>query len=192
MLGARPDLKGRPPRVRQRQALANGGEDGAHGLAVSSRDGGGLARQCSPTALAVAAPEPALTSSPAPHPVDVHVGARLRLARTARQRSQADLGAAVGVSAQQIQKYESGANRISASTLFRFCGFLGRPVAWFFEGLEPTGPAFVGGPDGLTTLLASGEGARMALAMARLSPVLRRKVLAVVRAILPDPRGSAG
>ena len=132
-----------------------------------------------------------MTSSPAPHPVDVHVGARLRLARTARERTQDDLGQAIGVSAQQIQKYERGTNRISASTLFRFCGFLGRPIAWFFEGLEPTGPAS-DGPDAFAVLMASAEGAQMALAMARLSPAMRRKVLAVVRAFLPDPLGGDG
>ncbi|CAN7481216.1 helix-turn-helix domain-containing protein [Caulobacter sp. LjRoot300] len=130
-----------------------------------------------------------MKSSPAPHPVDVHVGARLRLARTARQRSQEALGQAIGVSAQQIQKYERGTNRMSASTLFRFCGSLGRPLAWFFEGLEPTGPAPSGGPDAFAILMASGEGVQMALAMARLSPAMRRKVLAVVRAVLPDLSG---
>jgi transcriptional regulator with XRE-family HTH domain len=141
--------------------------------------------------LAVATPEPSLKSLPAPHPVDVHVGARLRLARRARRRTQAELGQAIGVSAQQIQKYERGTNRISASTLFRFCGFLGRPVAWFYGGLEPASLASPGKPDALTILMASGEGARLALAMARLSPAMRRKVLAVVRAFLPDLAGGA-
>jgi transcriptional regulator with XRE-family HTH domain len=127
----------------------------------------------------------AVKPSPAPHPVDVHVGARLRLARTARGRSQEALGQAVGVSAQQIQKYERGTNRISASVLFRLCGFLDRPVAWVFEGLESTGPE-PGAPDVLCQLLASPEGAQLALGMARLSPPLRRKMLAVVRALVPD------
>jgi len=126
---------------------------------------------------------------PFPHPVDVHVGARLRLARQARQRTQGDLGRALGVSAQQIQKYERGTNRLSASTLFRLCGFLGRPVVWFYEGLEPSGSASNAEADAITALMASSEGARLALAMARLSPALRRKVLAVVRAFLPDPAG---
>ena len=78
---------------------------------------------------------------------------------------------------------------MSASTLFRLCGFLGRPIIWFFEGLAPTGPAAGGGPDVFTALMASREGARMALSMARLPPALRRKVLAVVRAFLPDEPG---
>lgn len=124
--------------------------------------------------------------SPAPHPVDVHVGGRLRLARTLRGCSQETLGQSIGVSAQQVQKYESGANRISASALFRLCGFLGRPVGWLFEGLDPTGPEPGGPADLVAALMSSREGAQLALAMARLSPVMRRKVLAVVKAFLPQ------
>lgn len=121
-----------------------------------------------------------------PHPVDVHVGRRLRLARVARGLSQADLGAAGGVSAQQIQKYESGANRMSASTLFRLCGFLERPVAWAFEGLDATEPD-APLPDPFLALMSSAEGVEMARHMARLAPAMRRKVLAVIAAFLPDP-----
>lgn len=130
----------------------------------------------------------ALEPASSPHPVDIHVGGRLRLARTAREVSQQALGAVVAVSAQQIQKYESGANRISASTLFRLGGFLGRPPDWFFEGLPPTGPAdgAPAVPEGMGALLGSREGAQMALAMARLPPPMRRKVLAVIKAFLPD------
>lgn len=75
---------------------------------------------------------------------------------------------------------------MSASALFRLCGFLGRPVAWFYEGLEPTGPAPAAGPDVFHALLSSREGVQLARSMARLSPAMRRKVLAVVRAFLPD------
>jgi transcriptional regulator with XRE-family HTH domain len=122
----------------------------------------------------------------APHPVDVHVGQRLHLARTAQGRSQADLGRVIGVSAQQIQKYETGANRMSASALFRLCAFLGRPVAWVYEGLEPTGATHAPGPDIVQALLSSREGVELALAMARLAPAMRRKLLGVLRAFLPD------
>lgn len=117
-----------------------------------------------------------------PHPVDVHVGSRLRLARRACGRSQEALGQSVGVSAQQIQKYECGTNRISASTLFRFSGFVHRPIDWFFEGLEATGSAS-DRPDPLATLMASDEGALIANLMARLSPAMRRRVLGVIRAL---------
>lgn len=75
------------------------------------------------------------------HPVDLHVGKRLRESRTACGVTQAELGADLGISAQQVQKYESGSNRISASKLFEIAGRLGTGIDWFFDGLAaPTAP----------------------------------------------------
>ncbi|MFZ5721968.1 MAG: helix-turn-helix domain-containing protein [Pseudomonadota bacterium] len=65
-------------------------------------------------------------------PVDVAVGARIRLARKVRGRSQQALAEAIGVTFQQVQKYESGANRVSASMLARIAAQLGVPVAELF------------------------------------------------------------
>lgn len=70
------------------------------------------------------------------HPVDLHVGKRLRESRTAHGVTQAELGADLGISAQQVQKYENGSNRISASKLFEIAGRLGTGIDWFFEGLD--------------------------------------------------------
>jgi transcriptional regulator with XRE-family HTH domain len=67
------------------------------------------------------------------NPVDVHVGARVRLRRTLLGMSQEKLGAAVGLTFQQIQKYERGANRIGASRLYEFSKILDVPVSYFFE-----------------------------------------------------------
>jgi transcriptional regulator with XRE-family HTH domain len=69
------------------------------------------------------------------HPVDVHVGDRLRTRRNARDLSQTALGDAVGVTFQQVQKYERGANRISASRLYEFAQVLAVEVGFFFEGM---------------------------------------------------------
>ena len=66
-------------------------------------------------------------------PIDTHVGKRLTLVRNLRGISQGELGKAVDVSFQQIQKYESGANRISASRLVRIATCMQVSVAWFFE-----------------------------------------------------------
>jgi len=68
-------------------------------------------------------------------PVDHHVGARTREARLERDMSQTDLAHACGITFQQIQKYENGANRVSASRLWQFAAVLGKPIGWFFEGL---------------------------------------------------------
>ena len=71
-----------------------------------------------------------------PHPVDVHVGGRVRARRAFLGLSQTKLGAAVGLTFQQIQKYERGANRIGSSRLYQFAGILDVPVSFFFEGVE--------------------------------------------------------
>jgi transcriptional regulator with XRE-family HTH domain len=69
-----------------------------------------------------------------PHPVDVHVGRRLRLKRTFLGMSQEAVGKQIGVTFQQIQKYERGINRMGASRLYDFAKALGVPVSYFFEG----------------------------------------------------------
>src|SRR5271170_3307766 len=67
------------------------------------------------------------------HPVDVHVGARMRQRRTLLGMSQEKLGTAVGLTFQQIQKYERGSNRIGSSRLFEFSKVLDVPVSYFFD-----------------------------------------------------------
>lgn len=69
-------------------------------------------------------------------PVDISVGARIRLARKMRGRSQQGLAEAIGVTFQQVQKYESGANRVSASMLTRIAADLDVPITEFFGPVE--------------------------------------------------------
>jgi len=71
------------------------------------------------------------------HPVDVHVGTRLRQRRALLGMSQTALGNAVGLTFQQVQKYEQGSNRISSSRLFEFAKVLDVPVSHFFDGVAP-------------------------------------------------------
>ena len=70
------------------------------------------------------------------HPVDVHVGKRVRHRRWLTGITQQQLAESVGIKFQQIQKYETGMNRISASRLWDIAGTLGVPVSYFFEGIE--------------------------------------------------------
>ncbi len=70
-----------------------------------------------------------------PNPVDVHVGARLRVRRTLLGMNQTMLGEAIGLTFQQVQKYEKGTNRISASRLFALSQLLDVPVEYFFDGM---------------------------------------------------------
>ena len=70
-----------------------------------------------------------------PNPVDIHVGSRVRLRRTLLGMSQEKLGTAVGLTFQQIQKYERGANRIGSSRLYQFAQVLDVPVSFFFDDM---------------------------------------------------------
>ena len=70
-----------------------------------------------------------------PHPTDVHVGHRLREVRIMRGLTQTQLGERLGISFQQVQKYEKGTKRIGSSRLWDMCGILDVPVSFFFEGL---------------------------------------------------------
>ena len=72
-----------------------------------------------------------------PNPIDVHVGGRLRLRRTLLGLSQEALGEALGLTFQQIQKYERGSNRIGASRLFDLARALEVPVEYFYEDMSP-------------------------------------------------------
>jgi transcriptional regulator with XRE-family HTH domain len=71
-----------------------------------------------------------------PNPIDVHVGSRIRLRRTLLGMSQEKLGEAIGLTFQQVQKYERGANRVGSSRLFDLARVLDVPVSYFFEDMS--------------------------------------------------------
>lgn len=75
------------------------------------------------------------TASGSPNPIDVHVGSRVRLRRTLLGMSQEKLGDAIGLTFQQVQKYERGANRIGASRLWDLSRVLDVPVSFFFDDM---------------------------------------------------------
>jgi transcriptional regulator with XRE-family HTH domain len=75
-----------------------------------------------------------------PDPIDLHVGKKMRLFRTLKGVSQERLARELGVTFQQIQKYERGSNRVSASMLYRAAQALKVPISAFFEGLEGPRP----------------------------------------------------
>src|SRR3954452_16573725 len=98
------------------------------------------------------------TTTEGPDPIDLYVGRRVRLHRTLAGLSQERLGKAIGCSYQQLQKYESGTNRLSASMLFRVSRALQVPINALFDGLEP-------GPD--VTTVEKGVIDRLSLEAAR-------------------------
>jgi transcriptional regulator with XRE-family HTH domain len=68
--------------------------------------------------------------------IDAHIGARIKEAREEYGYTKPVLGKIVGVTFQQIIKYEDGRSRVAASTLYKIAKALGKPIAWFFEGIE--------------------------------------------------------
>ncbi len=125
-----------------------------------------------------------------PHPVDIHVGKRLRLRRSVLGFSQEYVGKKLGVTFQQIQKYERGVNRVGSSRLYDFARILKVPVAYFFEALEePQGFAenTASETDGLLEIphmLESKETLALVRAYYQIqSPIVRKKVLALIKSM---------
>ncbi|HEX3952578.1 MAG TPA: helix-turn-helix transcriptional regulator [Stellaceae bacterium] len=83
-----------------------------------------------------------------PDPVDIHVGARVRTRRLLIGMNQESLARALGLTFQQVQKYEGGANRVSASRLSRIAEVLGVPIAYFFSDMPEATAAAIGQPEG--------------------------------------------
>lgn len=124
------------------------------------------------------------TPSGKPNPIDVHVGARVRLRRTLLGMSQEKLGEALGLTFQQVQKYERGANRVGASRLFDLSRVLDVPVSFFFDDmddeLKAQSPAQIAGLTELEEAPAHFEH----------DPLAKRETLELVRAYyrIADPQ----
>jgi len=119
-----------------------------------------------------------------PHPVDVHVGARIRLRRKTLRISQSDLGEALGLSFQQVQKYERGGNRVSASKLYEIAGKLETPIGYFFEGLSPLETGDTQGDDTLVELMHSSHGDTLIRLFLQLPATARGGVVSMVRGLV--------
>lgn len=121
------------------------------------------------------------------NPIDIHVGARVRMRRKMLSLSQSDLGKAVGITFQQVQKYENGANRISSSRLQQFSNVLKVPIPFFFEGV-PTSEK--GGEDvaaDITQLFSTSEGLTLARSFLKIkSKKTRRQIVEIVDAMASE------
>jgi transcriptional regulator with XRE-family HTH domain len=121
-------------------------------------------------------------------PIDVHVGNRLRMRRLMLDMSQAKVATALGVTWQQLQKYEKGANRVSASRLQHLSQLLQVPIPFFFEGLSTPD---VGAADGylvdVNAFLATSDGLALSQAFMRIpSPQLRRSIVLLVEQVTAE------
>ena len=124
-----------------------------------------------------------------PNPIDIHVGSRVRLRRNMLGMSQEKLGEALGITFQQIQKYEKGTNRVGASRLQAISTVLNVPVSFFFED-APGVAALTGGMSEASStsfvvdFLNSAEGLQLNRAFAKISdPKVRRKIIDLVKAL---------
>jgi transcriptional regulator with XRE-family HTH domain len=127
-----------------------------------------------------------------PNPIDKHVGSRVRMRRMMLGMSQEKLGNSLGLTFQQVQKYEKGTNRIGASRLQQISHILQVPVSFFFEGAptvaggacaeglnEPPSPAYV------SDFLASSDGLALTRAFMRITDLkLRRRIVDLVEQIV--------
>lgn len=129
-------------------------------------------------------------SKKSPNPTDIHVGSRVRMRRIMLSLSQEKLGDALGVTFQQVQKYEKGTNRIGASRLQQLSSILQVPVAFFFEGAPGTARkdnAMLDAPPTayVQDFLSSREGLTLAEAFMKIkSPSLRRSIVNVVTEVV--------
>ena len=128
-----------------------------------------------------------------PNPVDVHVGLQVRLRRKELKISQEKLAETLGLTFQQVQKYERGANRISASKLYEIARTLRVPMAWFFEGLsDPSEGRIEGAPPPETAsfaheFLLTQEGIDLANLFPRVQQRrVRRRLVDLVRAMAEE------
>ncbi len=120
-----------------------------------------------------------------PHATDAALGARIRLRRREKGLTQVALAEALGLSFQQVQKYERGANRVSASMLHRVAVILETSVAWLFGAEDEAEGADIGETD-LHRFLNTEEGRELAESYVRLTAAQRRVLLGLVRGLVED------
>jgi transcriptional regulator with XRE-family HTH domain len=117
------------------------------------------------------------TGESRPSPIDVHVGSRIRLRRTLMGMSQERLGEALGLTFQQVQKYERGVNRVGASRLYDLSRVLDVPISFFFDDMPDTLAGVTGG-NGISGFADRGEG----FGGTGEDPLAKRETLELVRA----------
>jgi transcriptional regulator with XRE-family HTH domain len=133
----------------------------------------------------------------APNPIDRHVGLRIRLRRKELGVSQERLADSIGLTFQQVQKYERAANRVSASKLWEMARVLKTSISYFYEGLgDPSAsepPTNVGERQSVHDFLLTPEGLELASAFPRIKRArVRRRILELARALAEEGEGDEG
>jgi transcriptional regulator with XRE-family HTH domain len=122
----------------------------------------------------------------APNPIDRHVGSRVRMRRMLIGLSQEKLGEALGLTFQQVQKYEKGTNRIGASRLHRIASVLGVPIEFFYEGAPHANAGHAGFAEApsqtyVSDFLSTAEGVQLVKAFLEIKDAkVRRKLVELI------------
>jgi transcriptional regulator with XRE-family HTH domain len=128
-----------------------------------------------------------------PNFVDRHVGNRVRMRRLLVGMSQEKLGELLGITFQQVQKYEKGSNRVSASRLYQISRVLGVPVQYFYDELKeddsPSGFAESEGADAIAGALQSPDGVQIARIFSETTDPDKRKLILNTVKLLADYKG---
>jgi transcriptional regulator with XRE-family HTH domain len=128
-----------------------------------------------------------------PNPIDRHVGSRIRLRRTELGISQEKLAESIGLTFQQVQKYERAANRVSASKLWDVARALKTTVAYFYEGLSVGGRAERPSGPKRDDFLRTPEGRELACYFPQIDQsAVRRQIVELVRTMADDPAAGSG
>ena len=126
------------------------------------------------------------------NPIDAQVGNRVRIRRMLIGMSQEKLGDLLGLTFQQVQKYEKGVNRIGAGRLFEVSRILGVPIDFFYEGVasalnERSGVAEAESAPPVMEFVSSGEGLQLSLAFMKIKdPKVRKRVLDLVKSLAEE------
>jgi transcriptional regulator with XRE-family HTH domain len=130
------------------------------------------------------------------NPIDAQVGNRVRIRRMLIGMSQERLGDLLGLTFQQVQKYEKGVNRIGAGRLFEVAKILGVPIDFFYDGVAGTGGEKSGfneaGAPPVMEFVSSGEGLQLSLAFMKIKdPKVRKRVLDLVKSLADEENGDS-
>jgi transcriptional regulator with XRE-family HTH domain len=128
------------------------------------------------------------------NPIDAQVGNRVRIRRMLIGMSQERLGDLLGLTFQQVQKYEKGVNRIGAGRLYEVSRILGVPIDFFYDGVAPPegGFAETGSAPPMMEFVSSGEGLQLSLAFMKIKDTkVRKRVLDLVKSLAEDEAGEA-
>ena len=137
-------------------------------------------------------PRDTIATKKAPSPIDKHVGRRVRMRRKMLAMSQEKLGAALGLTFQQVQKYENGTNRMGASRLQQMSDILQVPVEFFFEGAPNASEPHGSNRSALSVaqiddFISNSDGLRLIGAFMRIdNAALRRRIVMLVQEIAGD------